>query len=251
MFHARNLVMETYESMTIYLLVAAHLPDHQHPAVAAGVIPADEDCDGAMNQFWAPLIEGLPGWLPQLLWAALQTLRLTALSFLVAVPLGMVVVLLRLSPFQPLRWAAIAWIEVARGTPALVILFLIYFGLPSVFPVDQSQLAHGGRRRPRPAGRRHPRRDLPVGHRGDRPRPARGLADAGTDAAPDHGRRDRAAGLADRAAAGRKLCGRPAEGHVDRIDHRGARAHAARQGPGVDPASCRCSSMCLRPSSTS
>ena len=87
-----------------------------------------------MNQFWAPLIEGLPGWLPQLLWAALQTLRLTALSFLVAVPLGMVVVLLRLSPFQPLRWAAICWIEVARGTPALVILFLIYFGLPSVFP---------------------------------------------------------------------------------------------------------------------
>ena len=87
-----------------------------------------------MNQFWAPLIEGLPGWLPQLLWAAVQTLRLTALSFLVALPLGVVVVLLRLSPFQPLRWAAVAWIEVARGTPALVILFLIYFGLPSVFP---------------------------------------------------------------------------------------------------------------------
>ena len=62
-----------------------------------------------------------------------------------AVPVGIVVVLLRLSPFRPLRWAAVAWIEVARGTPALVILFLIYFGLPSVFPVDQPQLAHGGR----------------------------------------------------------------------------------------------------------
>ena len=87
-----------------------------------------------MNQFWGPLIEGLPDWLPQLLWAALQTLQLTALSFLVAVPVGIIVVLLRLSPFWPLRWAAIGWIEVARGTPALVILFLIYFGLPSVFP---------------------------------------------------------------------------------------------------------------------
>jgi len=87
-----------------------------------------------MNQFWAPLIEGLPEWLPQLLWAAVQTLQMTALSFLVAVPVGMVVVLLRISRFQWLRWLAIGWIEVARGMPALVILFLIYFGLPSAFP---------------------------------------------------------------------------------------------------------------------
>jgi His/Glu/Gln/Arg/opine family amino acid ABC transporter permease subunit len=87
-----------------------------------------------MNRFWGPLIEGLPDWLPQLLVAAVQTLELTALSFLVAVPVGIVVVLLRLSPFRPLRWAMIAWIEVARGTPALVILFVIYFGLPSAFP---------------------------------------------------------------------------------------------------------------------
>jgi len=87
-----------------------------------------------MNLFWEPLIEGLPEWLPPLLWAAIQTLQLTALSFLVAVPVGMVVVLLRLSPIRVLRWTAIAWIELARGTPALVILFLIYFGLPSAFP---------------------------------------------------------------------------------------------------------------------
>jgi len=87
-----------------------------------------------MNQFWAPLIEGLPDWLPQLGWAAVQTVQMTILSFLVAVPLGIVVVLLRVSRWRWLRWLAIAWIEVARGTPALVILFLIYFGLPSVFP---------------------------------------------------------------------------------------------------------------------
>ena len=87
-----------------------------------------------MTLFWKPLMEGLPEWLPPLLWAAVQTLQLTALSFLVAVPIGLGVVLLRLSPFRVMRWAAIAWIEVARGTPALVILFLIYFGLPSVFP---------------------------------------------------------------------------------------------------------------------
>ena len=82
-----------------------------------------------MTLFWKPLMEGLPEWLPPLLWAAVQTLQLTALSFLVAVPIGLGVVLLRLSPFRVMRWAAIAWIEVARGTPALVILFLIYFGI--------------------------------------------------------------------------------------------------------------------------
>lgn len=87
-----------------------------------------------MNKFWEPLIEGLPGWLPELLWACLQTLQLTALSFLVAVPLGLIIVAMRLSKVDSLRWFAISLIEVARGTPALVILFLIYFGLPSVVP---------------------------------------------------------------------------------------------------------------------
>jgi His/Glu/Gln/Arg/opine family amino acid ABC transporter permease subunit len=87
-----------------------------------------------MNKFWEPLIEGLPGWLPELLWACLQTIQLTTLSFLVAVPLGMIIVAMRLSKLKSLRWVAIALIEVARGTPALVILFIIYFGLPSVVP---------------------------------------------------------------------------------------------------------------------
>ena len=87
-----------------------------------------------MNRFWEPLIEGLPGWLPELLWACLQTIQLTTLSFLVAVPLGMIIVAMRLSKLQFLRWFAISLIEVARGTPALVILFIIYFGLPSIAP---------------------------------------------------------------------------------------------------------------------
>jgi His/Glu/Gln/Arg/opine family amino acid ABC transporter permease subunit len=87
-----------------------------------------------VNKFWGPLIEGLPGWLPELLWACLQTIQLTTLSFLVAVPLGMIIVTMRLSKLQFLRWFAISLIEVARGTPALVILFIIYFGLPSIAP---------------------------------------------------------------------------------------------------------------------
>jgi His/Glu/Gln/Arg/opine family amino acid ABC transporter permease subunit len=87
-----------------------------------------------MTKFWADLTDGFAGWMPQLLWACLQTLQLTALTFIVAVPLGLIIVWMRLSTHKPLKWVAVALIEVARGTPALVILFVVYFGLPSAFP---------------------------------------------------------------------------------------------------------------------
>jgi His/Glu/Gln/Arg/opine family amino acid ABC transporter permease subunit len=87
-----------------------------------------------MIDFWASIWENLPDWGPQMLLAALQTLKLTAASFVLAVAFGIVVALLRLSPLAPLRWFAIVFIEVGRGMPALVILFLIYFGLPAVVP---------------------------------------------------------------------------------------------------------------------
>ncbi len=87
-----------------------------------------------MARFLHQLLLNLPDWTPQLLAAALQTLQLTGASFIVAVIVGIIVALLRLSPIGPLRWAMVVFVEVGRGTPALVILFLIYFGLPSVFP---------------------------------------------------------------------------------------------------------------------
>jgi len=87
-----------------------------------------------MIEFFASIWENLPDWGPQMLAAAVQTLQLTAASFVLAVAFGIVVALLRLSPLAPVRWLAIVFIEVGRGMPALVILFLIYFGLPAVVP---------------------------------------------------------------------------------------------------------------------
>lgn len=80
------------------------------------------------------LIDNLPAWVPQFFWASLQTLELTAASFVVAVIIGIIVALLRRMPFAPIRWTMIAFVEVGRGTPVLVILFLIYFALPDSFP---------------------------------------------------------------------------------------------------------------------
>jgi polar amino acid transport system permease protein len=87
-----------------------------------------------MIKFWTELFENLPDWGPQMLRAAGETLQLTAASFILAMLIGSFVALVRRSDMAPLRWAAILYIEVGRGTPALVILFLIYFGLPAVSP---------------------------------------------------------------------------------------------------------------------
>ncbi len=87
-----------------------------------------------MIRFTQELLENLPEWGPQMLAAALQTLQLTLASFLFATIMGAIVALARTSRFPALRWIAIVFIEVGRGTPALVILFIIYFGLPTILP---------------------------------------------------------------------------------------------------------------------
>jgi His/Glu/Gln/Arg/opine family amino acid ABC transporter permease subunit len=80
------------------------------------------------------LIENLPEWVPQFFWASLQTLQLTLASFVLAVIIGIIVALLRRTHIAPIRWTMVAFVEVGRGTPALVILFLIYFALPDILP---------------------------------------------------------------------------------------------------------------------
>jgi His/Glu/Gln/Arg/opine family amino acid ABC transporter permease subunit len=80
------------------------------------------------------LIKHLPEWLPQFVVAALQTLELTAVSFVIAIFVGVAVALLRRWRVAPVQWLMVAFVEVGRGTPALVILFLIYFALPDQIP---------------------------------------------------------------------------------------------------------------------
>jgi His/Glu/Gln/Arg/opine family amino acid ABC transporter permease subunit len=80
------------------------------------------------------LIQHLPEWVPQFFVAALQTLELTVVSFIIAVIVGITVALLRRWHFGPVQWPMVAFVELGRGTPALVILFLIYFALPDQIP---------------------------------------------------------------------------------------------------------------------
>lgn len=60
------------------------------------------------------------------------TIPLTVLSFVLGLALALVVALMRLSGIAPLVGIARAFVSIVRGTPLLLQLFLIYYGLPSL-----------------------------------------------------------------------------------------------------------------------
>lgn len=69
--------------------------------------------------------------LPLLGPALLMTLFLGLTSFACGCVLGMLIALARISTVRPLRWFAFAYVSIFRGTPLLIQLLLIYFGLPT------------------------------------------------------------------------------------------------------------------------
>jgi len=70
--------------------------------------------------------------LPTLLWAALLfTAPLTLLSFVLGLAVGLLTALARLFGAKPLVAIARFYVWIFRGTPLLVQLFLIFYGLPS------------------------------------------------------------------------------------------------------------------------
>ncbi|QYO75773.1 amino acid ABC transporter permease [Devosia salina] len=71
--------------------------------------------------------------LPSLLWACLLfTVPLTLLSFVLGLGVGFVAALARLFAPWPIAALVRFYVWIIRGTPLLVQLFLIFYGLPSV-----------------------------------------------------------------------------------------------------------------------
>ncbi len=71
-------------------------------------------------------------YLPLLGRGALVTLELSILAMILAVSLGLFLALIRLYGPRLARFAAGAYVESVRGTPLLIQLFLIFYGLPHV-----------------------------------------------------------------------------------------------------------------------
>jgi putative glutamine transport system permease protein len=70
--------------------------------------------------------------LPQLLDGLRVTLQLAVGSVLLALALGVLVAVLRVSPLPPLRFIGAAYVEFLRNTPLLAHMFFWVFGLPFI-----------------------------------------------------------------------------------------------------------------------
>ena len=70
--------------------------------------------------------------LPLLLQGALVTVEITAMSVGCGFFIGLLVSLANLSKFSLVRLLAKCYVDIIRGTPLLVQIFLIYFALPMI-----------------------------------------------------------------------------------------------------------------------
>lgn len=82
-----------------------------------------------MSDFWVKMWEWWPEIFPVLLRATGMTIQVMIGALIVALVLGLAIALMRLSRFKLLRYPALFYTDVMRGTPALVQIFIIYFGL--------------------------------------------------------------------------------------------------------------------------
>jgi His/Glu/Gln/Arg/opine family amino acid ABC transporter permease subunit len=82
--------------------------------------------------FWSVMVQRFPYFISKLLSGAAMTVEVAAGALVFALIAGLLIALVRLSRMRALRIAAIAYIELIRGTPALAQLFIIYFGLPDL-----------------------------------------------------------------------------------------------------------------------
>lgn len=70
--------------------------------------------------------------LPELLPGVWVTLQLTAAGLALGLPLGVLLATGTAARSRIIRWPVIVLVEIGRGAPALILLYLVYFGLPQL-----------------------------------------------------------------------------------------------------------------------
>ncbi|WP_346796944.1 amino acid ABC transporter permease [Halomonas sp. Bachu 37] len=88
---------------------------------------------------WAAAFRSIPHLLPGIPWTLLISFGGLAIGFLIGIIFG----LLRISPIRWLRWPAIVYVEVFRGTPILVQVLFIFYGLPQLLGSPINALTAG------------------------------------------------------------------------------------------------------------
>ncbi|MGM8364523.1 amino acid ABC transporter permease [Virgibacillus sp. W0181] len=88
--------------------------------------------------FWELFIETIPGYKD----AILATVKITFLGLLVGVIIGLIFAFLKVSKYKWLQLIADLYINIVRGTPLVVQIFVLYFGLVQF--VDLGRFLSGG-----------------------------------------------------------------------------------------------------------
>ncbi len=99
------------------------VPDTEYAAFVAS--------HGVHASWWAKLVRYLGFW-PLLLQGALMTLEVSILGMILAITVGFTLAIMRVFGPWPARWLATLYIEIIRGTPLLVQLLIIYYGLSTI-----------------------------------------------------------------------------------------------------------------------
>ena len=79
--------------------------------------------------------------LPRLLEGAWMTIWLTVVTMALALPGGLILALLRLSPLWLVSAPATAFVEFFRATPLILQIYWAYYVLPAYFDIQLSQLS--------------------------------------------------------------------------------------------------------------
>ena len=153
------------------------IPEERDDAAATGIASSRGRCSRSSSAVAIPWFvhwyETRPAWWDPVLHYMIhtglkETLRMAVLSVLGATVIGIVLGTLITIRFRPLQWLIRAYIEVWRGLPIVVTIFLIYFALPRLdetipqipFSISPLEAFVGGDDRIDPLGQR-------AGGRGD------------------------------------------------------------------------------------
>ena len=93
------------------------------------------DWPNIIDKFFNPKI--IAQQFPNVIVIALKnTIIYTALGFVFAMFLGILLALMRISSVAPYRWISTAYVEFFRGVPALLVFIAFGFGIPAAFRVN-------------------------------------------------------------------------------------------------------------------
>ena len=79
----------------------------------------------------------------QLLGGIGVTIVLAVVTMLIAIPLGIIVMLMRISGIKPLEWIATVFVEIFRNTPLLLLVYWAYYAVPTLTHLPVSAIVTG------------------------------------------------------------------------------------------------------------